>query len=108
MSLRTLPQGYTMRSLQITDIDLGFLDCLADLAPIGDVSPLQFQSTYQMMQSFPGMYNIHVVTNELGKVVACGTLFIEQKFLRNAGKVYLFLFHLPMYVFRRDILRILR
>ena len=43
------------------------------------------------MKSCPGTYYIIVVEDtELAKIVACGTLFIEQKFIHEIAIVCIF------------------
>ena len=39
---KALPQGYTVRPLQASDYDRGYLQCLAQLTTVGDISRESF------------------------------------------------------------------
>ncbi|KAF9920496.1 Glucosamine-phosphate N-acetyltransferase-like protein [Linnemannia zychae] len=82
-----LPEGYRMRPLEITDYTKGFYDCLAGLTVVGRVSEQSFQQTFEQMRRCENVYHI-VVIEELAerRIVATGTLIVEQKFLRGCAK----------------------
>ncbi len=102
-----LPEGYNVRALVEADLDNGFLDCLAQLTVVGEISPERRQGkrvfvsrlfssfllsrhwleTLQYILSRPDTYFIRVITDESGRVVGSGTLFVERKFIRNCGSV---------------------
>mmetsp|Transcript_12043 Transcript_12043/g.12972 ORF Transcript_12043/g.12972 Transcript_12043/m.12972 type:complete len:151 (-) Transcript_12043:80-532(-) len=82
-----LPEGYNVRALAEPDLDNGFLDCLAQLTVVGEISPERREETLQYILSRPDTYYIRVITDESGRVVATGTLFVERKFIRNCGSV---------------------
>lgn len=52
---------------------------------VGDVSIEEFTDRFNYMKIHQDSYHPHVITNEAGKVIAAGTLFIEKKFIRNCG-----------------------
>jgi glucosamine-phosphate N-acetyltransferase len=83
-----LPEGYKLRPLEITDYSKGFYDCLAGLTVVGKVSEQSFQQTFEQMRRCGDVYHI-VVIEELAerRIVATGTLIVEQKFLRGCAKV---------------------
>ena len=52
------------------------------------------------MKSCPGTYYIIVVEDtELAKIVACGTLFIEQKFIHEIAIVCIFILRWSQYYY---------
>lgn len=85
-----LPEGYLMRPLEVSDYHKGFYDCLAGLTVVGNVSEQSFQQTFETMLRCQNVYHI-VVIEELSqsRIVATGTLVVEQKFLRGCAKVSL-------------------
>ncbi|KAF9416409.1 Glucosamine-phosphate N-acetyltransferase-like protein [Podila epigama] len=82
-----LPDGYLMRPLEITDYNKGFYDCLAGLTVVGKVSEASFQEAFASMLQAKTVYHT-VVIEELAqsRIVATGTLIVEQKFLRGCAK----------------------
>ncbi|KAF9353662.1 Glucosamine-phosphate N-acetyltransferase-like protein [Mortierella sp. AD094] len=82
-----LPEGYLMRPLEVTDYHKGFYDCLAGLTVVGKVSQESFQQAFESMLRCQNVYHI-VVIEELkeSRIVATGTLIVEQKFLRGCAK----------------------
>ncbi|KAG0029505.1 Glucosamine-phosphate N-acetyltransferase-like protein [Podila clonocystis] len=82
-----LPEGYLMRPLEITDYNKGFYDCLAGLTVVGKVSETSFQETFAAMLRAETVYHIVVIEDlHESRIVATGTLIVEQKFLRGCGK----------------------
>ncbi|GJJ70070.1 glucosamine-phosphate N-acetyltransferase [Entomortierella parvispora] len=82
-----LPEGYVMRPLEITDFHKGFYDCLAGLTVVGTVSALSFEQTFETMRRAESVYYIAVIEDlQASRIVATGTLVVEQKFLRGCGK----------------------
>ncbi|KAF9179192.1 Glucosamine-phosphate N-acetyltransferase-like protein [Haplosporangium sp. Z 11] len=82
-----LPEGYRMRPLEATDYHKGFYDCLAGLTVVGNVSEKAFLQTFETMRRCESVYHT-VVIEELcnQRIVATGTLIVEQKFLRGCAK----------------------
>ncbi|KAG0277477.1 Glucosamine-phosphate N-acetyltransferase-like protein [Linnemannia exigua] len=82
-----LPLGYKLRPLEITDYTKGFYDCLAGLTVVGKVSEQSFQQTFEQMRRCEGVYHIVVIEDlAASRIVATGTLIVEQKFLRGCAK----------------------
>ncbi|KAK3814623.1 MAG: acyl-CoA N-acyltransferase [Linnemannia gamsii] len=82
-----LPSGYKLRPLEITDYTKGFYGCLAGLTVVGKVSEHSFQQTFEQMRRCEGVYHIVVIEDlAASRIVATGTLIVEQKFLRGCAK----------------------
>ncbi|KAL0220723.1 hypothetical protein RCL1_000577 [Eukaryota sp. TZLM3-RCL] len=74
-----------VRKLQRDDYNRGFLQVLAELTSVGEVSELKFLTTFDKL---PKNTHIYVVEGlETGEVVAAATLLVEQKFIHQCGKV---------------------
>lgn len=80
-----LPEGYTIRPLQKSDYHAGFLDVLAVLTTVGDVSEQDFNERFQEMQASgalgkgAGGYHTLVILNGENKIVGTGALIVEKK-----------------------------
>ncbi|CAO3563919.1 unnamed protein product [Mortierella alpina] len=82
-----LPDGYLMRPLEFTDYAKGYYDCLAGLTVVGEVSEQAFQETFEKMRRCDGVYHVVVIEDLVqARIVATGTLVVEQKFLRGCAK----------------------
>ncbi|KAF9949485.1 Glucosamine-phosphate N-acetyltransferase-like protein [Mortierella alpina] len=82
-----LPEGYLMRPLEFTDYAKGYYDCLAGLTVVGEVSEQAFQETFEKMRRCDGVYHVVVIEDLVrARIVATGTLVVEQKFLRGCAK----------------------
>ena len=73
-----LPEGYTMRPLQRTDFDNGFLDVLRVLTHVGDVTKDEFESRFDQMKAGAG-YHILVIMDGQDQIVGTGALIVERK-----------------------------
>ncbi|THX84483.1 acyl-CoA N-acyltransferase [Aureobasidium pullulans] len=88
-----LPEGYTIRPLQKSDYHAGFLDVLAVLTTVGDVSEQDFNERFQEMQASgalgkgAGGYHTLVILNGENKIVGTGALIVEKKFIHSLGQV---------------------
>ncbi|XP_045106531.1 probable glucosamine 6-phosphate N-acetyltransferase isoform X2 [Portunus trituberculatus] len=75
--------GLRVRPLCKGDYDRGFLQLLAQLTKVGDISREQFEERFEAMQRCPGHYYVTVVEDmDQGKVIASATLACELKFIR--------------------------
>lgn len=73
-----------LRPLCSDDYDKGFITLLSQLTVVGDVTKELFLKRFHAMRSCPDTYYVIIVEDaELGKIVACGTLFVEQKFIHE-------------------------
>lgn len=81
-----LPPGYTFRPLEASDRANGYLDTLAVLTTVGEVSEAKFGEIFAVW-SASDVYRPHVITDASGKVVATGMLLVEAKVIHEGGKV---------------------
>lgn len=73
-----LPDGYSIRSLQRSDFDNGFLDVLRVLTHVGEVTKPEFEERFDQMKAGAG-YHILVILDEEKKIVGTGALIVERK-----------------------------
>lgn len=76
--LSTLPAGFTLRPLEKTDFQRGYLDCLTVLTWVGDLSEAQWNERYDEMAAAKGTYYLLAIEHA-GKIVGTGTLVVERK-----------------------------
>eukprot|EP01125_Pyxidicula_operculata_P020709 TRINITY_DN7725_c0_g1_i1.p1 TRINITY_DN7725_c0_g1~~TRINITY_DN7725_c0_g1_i1.p1 ORF type:complete len:170 (+),score=26.86 TRINITY_DN7725_c0_g1_i1:10-519(+) len=81
----TLPTGYKIRPLVISDYSKGFYTLLSQLTTVVDLSREQFCSRFYEMQSSQSYYIVVIEDQSSSKVVATGTLLVEKKFIRSNG-----------------------
>ncbi|KAL1918160.1 uncharacterized protein VTP21DRAFT_3426 [Calcarisporiella thermophila] len=80
-----LPSGYKLRPLHVDDYDKGFLECLSQLSTVGEISKEEFILQFRALKK-AGDYYTAVIEEPEGRVIACGTLLVERKFLHQCGK----------------------
>ncbi|KAF8419721.1 glucosamine 6-phosphate acetyltransferase [Tirmania nivea] len=84
----SLPEGYLLRPLHLTDYHHGFLDVLRVLTTVGDISESAWTERYTWMSTRSDEYFVIVIEEVANrKIVAVGSLIVEKKFLRNLGVV---------------------
>lgn len=76
--LATLPAGFTLRPLEKTDFQKGYLDCLTVLTWVGDVSEAEWAERYDEMAAAKGTYYLLAIEHA-GKIVGTGSLVVERK-----------------------------
>ncbi|PNH12865.1 Glucosamine 6-phosphate N-acetyltransferase [Tetrabaena socialis] len=76
---------YQARQLHASDYDKGFLEVLAHLTTVGEVSRETFEEQLKRMDAAGG-YRTVVVEDE-GRVVATASMVVELKFIHACGKV---------------------
>ncbi|CUS25076.1 LAQU0S26e00474g1_1 [Lachancea quebecensis] len=89
-----LPSGYSIRRVESSDYE-GVVETLKVLTVVGDVTKEQFEETVAYWNEVTvkskgesmKAYNPHVITDDSGKVVATGNVFIERKVLHDCGLV---------------------
>ena len=74
-----------IREIIETDIENGFLETLDSLRKASDLDKEIGKDILRKIISNPG--HIIDVVEENGKIIGSATLFIEQKFIHNGGKV---------------------
>ncbi|KAI9809110.1 MAG: hypothetical protein M1825_002399 [Sarcosagium campestre] len=88
----TLPESYSIRPLQRTDYQAGFLDVLRVLTTVGDINEARWNERYDWMQrrnDADGGYGDYFVLVILDsqRIVGAGTLVVERKFIHDLGRV---------------------
>jgi len=87
LSSGSLRDGLVVRPLKRLDFNKGYLELLAQLTVIGDVSEEKFLHAFSKMKKCPDSYFVTVIEDmNTGTIVGNGTLFIEQKFIRGCAK----------------------
>ena len=76
-----------MRPLAKTDRSRGHLSVLSVLTSVPDVPETQYAQTFDAMKSHNLYYTVVIVSRATDTIVGTGTVFMEQKFTRNLGKV---------------------
>jgi len=82
-----LPTGYTLRPLQVSDYDRGFLDVLRVLTAVGEISSSEFEERFAWLRKREGEYFVIVICDETGGIVGTGTVVVERKFIHDLGMV---------------------
>ncbi|XGW12314.1 hypothetical protein V3C99_013207 [Haemonchus contortus] len=83
----SVPNGFIVRPLKISDYDTGFLDVLSQLTVVGEISREDFENRFKSMKMCcPPSYYVVVIENlSDGRVVGAATLVVEWKFIHQAG-----------------------
>eukprot|EP00002_Diphylleia_rotans_P000569 TRINITY_DN10295_c0_g1_i1.p1 TRINITY_DN10295_c0_g1~~TRINITY_DN10295_c0_g1_i1.p1 ORF type:complete len:187 (-),score=38.55 TRINITY_DN10295_c0_g1_i1:35-595(-) len=82
-----LTESLLLRPLEMSDIDKGYFETLGNLTSAPVPPKESFQEQFLRMKEMKETYYNTVVEDlSKGKIAACATLFIEQKFIRNIGK----------------------
>ncbi|KAF2212420.1 hypothetical protein CERZMDRAFT_112118 [Cercospora zeae-maydis SCOH1-5] len=90
-----LPTGYSIRPLERTDFEKGFLDVLRVLTQVGEISKEEFEQRFDDMKgptteqgaAHKGSYYILVILDGDKKIVGTGALIVEKKFIHHLGLV---------------------
>ncbi|CCH60761.1 hypothetical protein TBLA_0D02580 [Henningerozyma blattae CBS 6284] len=83
-----IPQGYTVREMELSDIQHGLLDTLSALTTVGDVTAEKFQELLQHWKSLPSIYKpMVIVEDSTKKIAATGVLLIERKLIHDCAKL---------------------
>jgi len=79
--------GLKVRPLCKADYDRGFLQLLAQLTKVGDISREEFNERFDRMKKCPGHYYVTVIEDiTKGLIIASATLAVELKFIRGCAK----------------------
>lgn len=76
--------NFYIRELEIDDYDKGFLECLKELTEVGNISKNLFSDTFIARKS-KGIFTAVVVDDESQQILGTGSIFFEQKFIRNCS-----------------------
>lgn len=74
-----LPEGYSIRPLERSDFDHGFLDVLRVLTHVGQVTKEEFENRFDEMRAGAGGYHVLVILDGDSKIVGTGALIVERK-----------------------------
>lgn len=79
--------GVLFRPLSSADFGSGFCDVLEELTSC-DATEEDFRRVFEDMRAVGDMYYVVVGEDQCtGKIVACGTVFVEKKFIHKGGCV---------------------
>lgn len=82
------PEGFMCRRLASGDFSKGFSQLLENLTTVGDLNEEKFEEIIEKLNQRPEEYIIIVfVDPENQKLVAHGTILIEQKLIHSGSKV---------------------
>ncbi|CAG9326817.1 unnamed protein product [Blepharisma stoltei] len=81
-------EGFIIRRLEIGDYNKGFCELLSNLTVVGNLTEETFQGIFNRINSKPNEYFIIVFEDRVSeKLLAHGTLLVEEKFIHAGGKV---------------------
>ncbi|KAL7309238.1 Glucosamine-phosphate N-acetyltransferase-like protein [Mucor circinelloides] len=80
-----LPPSYLIRPLKRDDDEKGFIELLSQLSIVGSITQESFKGRFDLLKQQGSTYII--VIEEDNRIVACATLLVEYKFLRECGIV---------------------
>nr|XP_022331578.1 RAC-beta serine/threonine-protein kinase-like [Crassostrea virginica]XP_022331579.1 RAC-beta serine/threonine-protein kinase-like [Crassostrea virginica]XP_022331580.1 RAC-beta serine/threonine-protein kinase-like [Crassostrea virginica] len=76
-----LPTNWTVRPLQLSDYNKGFLELLSQQSDVGNISKSEFSGLFHKMASPPPRYYVTVVENtSSNRIIATATLVTEFQF----------------------------
>ena len=81
--------SFTIREIKENDFDNGFFETLSNLSTIGSINTDE-EIKKEIIKEIMGNKNYVIIISEDAKsreVIGTATLFIEQKFIHNGGKV---------------------
>tara|TARA_B110001454_G_C12504638_1_gene344237 strand:- start:126 stop:548 length:423 start_codon:yes stop_codon:yes gene_type:complete len=73
------------RLLEYTDYEKGLIELLSQLTTTGEITKEDYIKQYNMIQNNPN-HKVYVL-EENNKIISCGTLLIEPKFIHNCSNV---------------------
>lgn len=77
-----------IRPLASTDYAKGFLTALSHLTTVGEMNEAEFLDRFWYLKAHAHEYYTIVIEDEQAqKIVACGTVFVERKFVHKNGLV---------------------
>jgi glucosamine-phosphate N-acetyltransferase len=79
---------FEVREISVTDLGRGFFETLSNLAPVGRISeePENAKKVLHEITSNP-FHKIFVAVKNDGEIIGSNTVLIEQKFIRNGGRL---------------------
>lgn len=87
-TLNDLPSNLTIRPLQLSDYDKGFLELLSQRRDTGNISKPEFRSLFQKMASPSNTYYVTVVEDTaMNQIISTATLVTELNFNHSCPMV---------------------
>ncbi|XP_028398780.1 glucosamine 6-phosphate N-acetyltransferase-like [Dendronephthya gigantea] len=84
VSPSNLGENFIMRPLSLHDYCKGYIELLAQLTKVGDITEEKYGKRFREMKECPNTYYIAVIENtKEGKIVAAASLVLEQKFIHE-------------------------
>jgi glucosamine-phosphate N-acetyltransferase len=79
---------FTIRELKNSDFENGFFETLSNLSQIGSINH-NMESAERVLKTIRenNTSRIYVAESDDGQIIGSITLFLEQKFIHNGGKV---------------------
>jgi glucosamine-phosphate N-acetyltransferase len=79
--------NYKIKEMDQTDFDgsAGFLETLANLSEVGDITLTEAKKIISKINSQGG--HVYIAVNKDGQIIGATTIIIEQKFIHHGGKV---------------------
>src|SRR5215472_3214667 len=79
---------FEVREISVTDLGRGFFETLSNLAPVGRISE-EHENAKKVLQEITTnpFHKIFVAVKNDGEIVGSNTILIEQKFIRNGGRL---------------------
>lgn len=79
---------HLLRALESGDFHKGYLKLLTQLTVVGHITEEEFLERLEKLRKLGDLHHVLVVEDLRAQtVVASGTLFVEEKFVRSCGKV---------------------
>ncbi|KAI9033309.1 acyl-CoA N-acyltransferase [Hyaloraphidium curvatum] len=83
-----LGQDFEIRPLHATDYEKGFLEALSHLTTVGEFTKDKFLDRYAYFKKHNHEYFTIVIEDlKKNRIAAAGTVFVERKFIHEAGLV---------------------
>ena len=79
---------FEVREISVTDLGRGFFETLSNLTPVGRISE-EHENAKKVLHEITSnpFHKIFVAVKNDGEIVGSNTVLIEQKFIRNGGRL---------------------
>jgi glucosamine-phosphate N-acetyltransferase len=81
--------SFTIREIEENDFDNGFFETLSNLSTLGDINTNEVLKKEIIKEIITNKDYVIIISEDIKsrEVIGTATLFIEQKFIHNGGKV---------------------
>uniref|UniRef100_A0A915CLM3 Glucosamine 6-phosphate N-acetyltransferase n=1 Tax=Ditylenchus dipsaci TaxID=166011 RepID=A0A915CLM3_9BILA len=80
-----VPNGYSLRWLEVDDFNKGFIELLSQLTSVGQISSEKYEERFQAMAQ-TNCYHVLVIEDlNAKKIIGSATLVLEYKFIHECG-----------------------